>query len=32
VTPHYPGITLIETSLDDADTRHPAPGTPASPG
>ncbi|EFL37373.1 monooxygenase [Streptomyces griseoflavus Tu4000] len=23
VAPHYPGITLIETSLDDADTWHP---------
>ncbi|MEU3225421.1 NAD(P)/FAD-dependent oxidoreductase [Streptomyces sp. NPDC006976] len=23
VTPHYTGITAVETSLDDADTRHP---------
>ncbi|MFE3633188.1 NAD(P)/FAD-dependent oxidoreductase [Streptomyces cellostaticus] len=23
VTPHYTGVTLIETSLDDVDTRHP---------
>lgn len=24
VTPHYTGITAVETSLDDVDTRHPA--------
>ncbi|MEU4539521.1 NAD(P)/FAD-dependent oxidoreductase [Streptosporangium sp. NPDC023825] len=23
VTPHYTGVTLVETSLDDVDTRHP---------
>jgi 2-polyprenyl-6-methoxyphenol hydroxylase-like FAD-dependent oxidoreductase len=23
VTPHYTGVTLVETSLDDIDTRHP---------
>ncbi|MBT2225153.1 NAD(P)/FAD-dependent oxidoreductase [Nonomuraea sp. NEAU-A123] len=23
VTPHYTGITMVETSLDDVDTRHP---------
>ncbi|WP_241564604.1 hypothetical protein [Nonomuraea polychroma] len=22
-TPHYTGVTLVETSLDDVDTRHP---------
>ncbi|MFE4588153.1 FAD-dependent oxidoreductase [Streptomyces laurentii] len=24
VTPHYTGVTFVETSLDDVDTRHPA--------
>ncbi|MEW2133990.1 NAD(P)/FAD-dependent oxidoreductase [Streptomyces sp. NPDC005435] len=24
VTPHYTGVTAVETSLDDVDTRHPA--------
>lgn len=24
VTPHYTGVTTVETSLDDVDTRHPA--------